>query len=379
MTSNQESHATGDSRSRVVIKSVAGDVRQAVEEIMTTLAPKTFAGASVLIKPNMVGPSAPALGHTTKPALVTAVVRACLDRGARVMVGDNPGGLRHSSRTVAAATGILDASEGCFTSISERVVQQSGETTGMTLTVSRVVLEADYVINLPVFKTHLGTGITGAIKNTFGYVAGACKASLHLEARTPERFAEAVCDVFQVRPPELQIIDAITAIEGNGPCHGGQLRKVGKLIAGTDAVAVDAVMARMMGVDPEVLPVQRLARDLGLGNLDEADIAIDGELVPIPDFKMPVTFAGADRDEVRSQLKGLYPGQMMQTRTTIKPEHHPEVCSNCGDCEVNCPADAIRLEPEFVISDACISCFCCVELCPEGALNVPDVEAFRHY
>ncbi|MEE8353305.1 MAG: DUF362 domain-containing protein [Dehalococcoidales bacterium] len=379
MTSNQESHATGDSRSRVVIKSVAGDVRQAVEEIMTTLAPKTFAGASVLIKPNMVGPSAPALGHTTKPALVTAVARACLDRGARVMVGDNPGGLRHSSRTVAAATGILDASEGCFTSISERVVQQSGETTGMTLTVSRVVLEADYVINLPVFKTHLGTGITGAIKNTFGYVAGACKASLHLEARTPERFAEAVCDVFQVRPPELQIIDAITAIEGNGPCHGGQLRKVGKLIAGTDAVAVDAVMARMMGVDPEVLPVQRLARDLGLGNLDEADIRIDGELVPIPDFKMPVTFAGADRDEVRSQLKGLYPGQMMQTRTTIKPEHHPEVCSNCGDCEVNCPADAIRLEPEFVISNACISCFCCVELCPEGTLNVPDVEAFRHY
>ncbi len=346
---------------------------------MTALAPRSFNGALILVKPNMVGPSDPALGHTTKPVVVSAVVRACLDRGARVIVGDNPGGLRHSSRTVAAATGILDAAEGCFNSISERVVQQPGRTTGIRLTVSRAALDADYVINLPIFKTHLGTGITGAIKNTFGYIAGACKASLHLEARTPERFAEAVCDVFQVRPPELQIIDAITAIEGNGPCHGGQLRNVGKLIAGSDAVAVDAVMARMMGVDPEVLPVQRLARDLGLGRFDEADITIDGELVPIPDFRMPVTFAGADRDEVRSQLKGLYPGQMMQTRTTIKPEHHPEMCSNCGDCEVNCPAEAIRLEPEFVISDECISCFCCVELCPEGALNVPDVEAFRHY
>lgn len=378
MTSNQESPETGDSQSRVIIRP-ADNVRQTVEEIMTALAPKSFNGASVLIKPNMVGPSAPALGHTTKPVLIQAVVRACLDRGARVMVGDNPGGLRHSSRTVAAATGILDASEGCFTSISERVVQRSGETTGITLTVSRAVLDADYVINLPIFKTHLGTGITGAIKNTFGYVAGACKASLHLEARTPERFAEAVCDVFRVRPPELQIIDAITAIEGNGPCHGGHMRKLGKLIAGNDALAVDCVMARMMGFDPELLPVQKLARDLGLGKFAAADIAIDGELVTIPDFKMPVTFAGADRDEVRSELKGLYPGEMMQTRTTIKPEHHPNLCSNCGDCEVNCPSDAIRLEPEFVISDACISCFCCVELCPEGALNVPDVEAFRHY
>ena len=379
MNSSQESHATGDGRSQVFIKP-SEDVRQAVEEIMTALAPKSFNGASVLIKPNMVGPSAPALGHTTKPVLVTAVVRACLDRGARVMVGDNPGGLRHSSRTVAAATGILDASEGCFTSISERVVQRPGETTGMTLTVSRAVLDADYVINLPIFKTHLGTGITGAIKNTYGYVAGACKASLHLDAWGRDRFAETVCDVFRVRPPELQIVDAITGIEGNGPCHGGQLRQIGKIIAGNDAVAVDAVMARMMGIDPETLPVQTQARDLGLGKLSEADIAIDGELIVIPDYKMPVTYtSGNSRAEAYAELGRLYPGDMMKTRTTIRPEHHPEVCSNCGDCEVNCPADALRLEPEFVISDACISCFCCVELCPEGALNVPDVEAFRHY
>jgi len=379
MSGNQQTHATEDGRSRVIIKSMAEDVRQKVEDIMTALAPKSFNGASVLIKPNMVGPSAPELGHTTKPVVVEAVVRACLDRGAHVMVGDNPGGLRHSSRTVAAATGILDASEGCFTSISERVVQQTGEMTGLTLTVSRAVLDADYVINLPIFKTHLGTGITGAIKNTYGYVAGACKAKLHLEAWQPEQFAEAVCDVFQVRPPDLQIVDGITAIEGNGPCHGGQLRKLGKFIAGNDAVAVDAVMARMMGVDPRDLRVQRAACNRGLGKLDENDIALDGQLAPIPNFKMPVTFGNANREEISAELKGLYPGQMMQTRVTVRPEHQPEVCSNCGDCEVNCPANAISLEPEFAISDACISCFCCVELCPEGALGVPDVEAFRHY
>ena len=37
------------------------------------------------------------------------------------------------------------------------------------------------------------------------------------------------------------------------------------------------------------------------------------------------------------------------------------------------------LEAEFNISDECIACFCCVELCLEGALDVPDIEAFRHY
>ena len=167
---------SGTKNSRVIIEPIAADLRQKVEEIMTALAPSTFAGATVLIKPNMVGPSAPELGHTTHPELIRAIVHACLDRNAKVMVGDNPGGMNRSSRNVAAATGILEASEGFFTSISEQVVEKTAAETGFTLVISRAVLEADYIINVPVFKTHLGMMVSGALKNVFGYVAGACKA-----------------------------------------------------------------------------------------------------------------------------------------------------------------------------------------------------------
>ena len=367
-----------DSRTPVMIEPVGGDLRQNVEHIMGALAPKTFAGATVLVKPNMVGPSAPELGHTTHPELVQAVVRACLDRGAKVMVGDNPGGISRNSRNVAAITGILDASEGCFTTISERVVERVGAETGLKLVISGPVLDADYIINLPVFKTHLGQMVTGALKNTFGHVAGACKARLHNEARSPEAFANAVCDIHEVRPPDLHIMDAITAIEGNGPCHGGRLRRVDKLLAGTDSLAVDSVMARMMGVDPRLLPVQEQARLRGLGTLEEAEIDLQGELVVIPDFRMPVTFQPSS-PEARAELKGLYPSRMMQTRVASRPEYREENCIKCGDCVENCPTRALTIEPEFSISDQCIACFCCVELCPEGALVVPDIEAFRHY
>ncbi len=181
--------------SKVIIEPVDDDLRQQVEVIMDALAPKTFAGATVLIKPNMVGPSAPELGHTTNPELVRAIVQACKDRRAKVMVGDNPGGINRNSSTVASITGILDASEGCFTPISERVVEMAGADTGFSLVISRAVLDADYIINVPVFKTHLGMMVTGALKNTYGYVAGACKARLHIEARTTEMFANVVCDV----------------------------------------------------------------------------------------------------------------------------------------------------------------------------------------
>ncbi|MBW2324314.1 MAG: DUF362 domain-containing protein, partial [Deltaproteobacteria bacterium] len=95
----------------VMIEPVNKELRQIVENIMTSLAPGSFAGAKVLIKPNMVGPSAPELGHTTHPDLVRAVTLACLDRNGKVMVGDNPGGINRSSRNVAKVTGILEASE----------------------------------------------------------------------------------------------------------------------------------------------------------------------------------------------------------------------------------------------------------------------------
>ncbi len=365
--------------SKVIIERVNADLQQKVDNIITVLAPKTFAGAMVLVKPNMVGPSEPKLGHTTHPELLRAVVRACLDRSAKVMVGDNPGGINRNSRNVANITGILGASEGCFAPIAERVVETTGAETGFTLVISKAVLDADYIINVPVFKTHVGMIVTGAIKNTYGYVAGACKARLHIEARTTEIFAKTICDIYQIRPPDLHIMDAITVIEGNGPCHGGNLRKVGKLMASTDPLALDAVMARMMGVDPGQLPVQKQAQARGLGTLKEAEIDLSGELVPISNFKMPVTFAPVSVQESRNETKKLYPSDMMRTRVTVKPEYQEEKCVKCEDCVINCPAQTLTIEPEFSINDDCIACYCCVELCPEGALEVPDIEAFRHY
>ena len=367
-------------RSRVIIENAGLDLRQTVEGLMADLAPRTFAGARVLVKPNMVGPSAPELGHTTRPELVRAVVRACLDRGAKVWVGDNPGGMNRSSRTVAQATGILEASDGCYVPISERVVERKGAETGFSLVISRAVLEADYVINLPIFKTHSLTMISGALKNTYGYVAGACKARIHLQASQKEVFAKAVCDIHGVRPPDLHILDAITAIEGNGPCHGGQLRKVGKLLASRDPLALDGVMARMMGVEPGELPVQKEALARRVGALDPNEIELRGQLIPIPDFKIPVTYGPHRPDaEGLAELRRLYPRDMMANRVAVKPHRDEAKCTLCGDCALNCPAEVIDLEPEFRIGDGCIACFCCVELCPTGAMEVPDVDAFRHY
>ena len=115
---------------------------------------------------------------------------------------------------------------------------------------------------------------------------------------------------------------------------------------------------------------EALARGLGALVQDETEIL--GELLPIPGFKMPVTFFAATlSEEERAEFRRLYPFRMMETRIEIKPDRKAEKCIACGDCVLNCPAQCMTMEPEFHIGDGCIACYCCVELCPEGAMEVP--------
>ncbi len=113
-------------------------------------------------------------------------------------------------------------------------------------------------------KTHGMTMLSGAVKNNYGLLAGAQKSWYHYYSEKPELFAEILIEMYRLRPPDLVIMDGILAMEGYGPCSP-EVRRVNKVLASTDAVALDAVMARMMGFRTDEVPYLRIARDLGIG------------------------------------------------------------------------------------------------------------------
>jgi uncharacterized protein (DUF362 family) len=84
--------------------------------------------------------------------------------------------------------------------------------------------------------------------------------------------------------PHLSIIDAFVAMHGEGPRHGTPFR-LGVAIAGTDAVAVDAVAASVMGFDPREVGYLALAEGAGLGTADPDAITILGD--PIAAVRRP--------------------------------------------------------------------------------------------
>ncbi|HZK12791.1 MAG TPA: DUF362 domain-containing protein, partial [Atribacterota bacterium] len=242
----------------------------------------------ILVKPNLLGAFPPERGVTTDPRIISAIVKELKRyKPKAIIVGDNSGSIHFDPFKIAKITGILDASDGCYRNIAEEIIEVKVESKFIDkLFISKVVKEADYVVNVPKFKTHSLTTITGAIKNMFGIIPGGKKAQLHTLNRSIAEFAELLIDIYQIRIPDLNIMDAIIGMEGAGPTNG-KIRIINKILSSDNGVSLDSVMAAMMGLKPTTIELLQVAKERNLGETDISNIIIDGELKVISGFKTP--------------------------------------------------------------------------------------------
>ncbi len=339
-------------------------VRPAVERVFD-LFPLSLEGKKVLIKPNVLRAARPEEAITTHPAVLRAVVEKVESMGpASIVVGDNPGIFGYGANEESfEKSGLIEAAKGHYQNIGNdsRKVDFNAEFMP-SVSLSAIVLEADIIISLPKFKTHGLSVITGAIKNSYGFLPGAQKARLHKAAGSAERFHEMLVDVFRLRTPDLFISDAILGMEGNGPA-GTDLRDVGLILASDNGVALDSVIAFMMGLDPARLRFLRKAKEVGLGDYDLKNIDVIGDLRRLPDFKLPPLGGEAviHNEGMQAAIRG---------RVVMRPRVNPDLCIGCGACIDHCPASALSMGEHVpaVDADTCITCFCCQEMCPEKAI-----------
>ncbi len=318
-----------------------------------------------MIKPNVLRSSEAIEGIVTHPSVLRAVVEKVETLcPASIIVGDNPGMFSYGDNEESfSKTGLMEAALGRYQNIGLDSLKIDFDPGFMpAVSVSRAVMEADVVISLPKFKTHGLTVITGAVKNSYGILPGAQKAMLHKAAGSPARFHELMVEVFRLRVPDLFIMDAVVGMEGNGPASP-ELRDIGLVLASDNGIAMDSVVASLMGCDPARLRFLQKARELGLGDFDPAGIEVIGELNPIPGFKLPPLGGEAIIDNPAMQ-------QLIESRVVLRPKADPELCTGCGTCVEHCPVLALTMVEAIPIVDsgACISCFCCQEMCPEKAI-----------
>jgi uncharacterized protein (DUF362 family) len=238
------------------------------------------AGRRVFLKPNMVEYE-PGTSINTHPHVVAGTAIACRRAGAaEVVVGEGPGH-RRDIEYLLSTTGLYDQLKELgvrFVDLNHddvKIVPLKSWFTGLREMAFPVeLLRADFVISLPKLKTHHWAGMTCSMKNLFGVVPGAVygwpKNILHMHG-----IPSSILDLTATIRPQLTVVDAITAMEGDGPIMG-KPRALGFLAMGSDLPAVDATCARVIGLDPEKVPYLGPASHY-LGNISERRIEQRGE------------------------------------------------------------------------------------------------------
>ncbi len=323
-------------------------------------------GKRVAIKPNLVHRRTPDKQVTTHPAVLSAVVERVEKEGAAaIWVGDNVGLNEYGfNRNTFDVCGLYDACRGHYVNFGVHGEVRPWPMAPGKVIVSPHIMQADVYISVPKFKTHGLTLISCGIKNNFGVVTGGCKGVLHQGAGDIGPIQDMIVNSFFLRPPDLCIVDGIVGMSGQGPLKGILRPDVKSILASDNALALDATVARMMGMDPYSVPIIRKVAERGYGSIEEKDIEIDGTFRVLPDWEPAVMISHGYNAIPEARI-------WMDEQLARRPAVNRDMCTGCGVCSFACPLDCLPMRDGYPVVDAeaCLHCNVCEEICPHRAIS----------
>jgi uncharacterized protein (DUF362 family) len=241
-------------------------------------------GARVALLPNVQSRHP---GTFTKPEILRAVIRMCRKAGAKEVNCLSWQTAKQWEDTGLKA--VLDA-EGAGLKIFEKdeaLFKPVAVPGGTALKEARPLAALagyDVLINMPIAKDHAGNRFTGTMKNLMGLNSPGNNRTFHrpnwkTDPGDIAHLDQSIVDLNKAVKPALNIVDAVEIIVTNGPFGPGQLFRPGKVVAGTDRVAIDAYCASLWGLDPKDIVQIKRAAEQGLGQIDLAKINLREENV----------------------------------------------------------------------------------------------------
>ena len=337
-------------------------------------------GMVVGIKANLVSAMKPEECATTHPSLLCGLTRMLRARGARVIIGDSPGGVYTAafvnhvySASGMAACEAVGAELNRDLGVMDAVFPEARVLKSFTYTAWLDTCDA--IIDFCKLKSHGMMGMSAAAKNLFGAIPGTMKPEYHFRVPDMSDFARMLVDIndYFAEKVRLCIVDAVEGMEGNGPTKGTP-RHIGLLLASASPHTVDAVCAKLIGLTEDAVPTLMAARERGL-IADELPLVTVGfdqggktaEEYAVKDFQH-VAVRHGHLFTSRGKLVSKALGTLLNSRPKLKASE----CIGCAKCAGICPAKAITMESKKAVinRDRCIRCFCCQEFCPTGAMKV---------
>jgi uncharacterized protein (DUF362 family)/Pyruvate/2-oxoacid:ferredoxin oxidoreductase delta subunit len=333
----------------------------------------------VCLKPNLLMPSNPERAVTTHPELFRAVAQIVHDYTRDIVLIESPNFF--PLKSTIKKTGLAGIVNDLEIEVADINVT---ETLRFPLAhryknidISKAFFDVDYIINMPKLKAHGFTHYTGAVKNLFGAMPGLSKSRMHMRAPSQMEFSEFLLDLyggllngFEKPKKFMHIMDAVVGMEGEGPGPSGKPKKIGAVIVGDDAVALDYVAVNLVGLNLKKVFTITEGFKRGYGVKSPDDIQVKGE--PLEDMRM--TDFKAPRSAVMGGVIWPLTSPTIKNLFVEKPVPIADACTLCYNCMKVCPADAITKADEAKVPmynyRKCIRCFCCMETCPEAAIDL---------
>lgn len=343
-----------------------------------------FRKARVILKPNLLVPSRDEQAIITHSEFFRAVGQIVRENGGTPILLESPA-IHALARTIRKTryAEVLE-SEGIESGDPSRTksLHWEGARKFRQIDIAEGYFDADIILNLPKFKTHGITHITGAVKLLFGAVYGLEKSKMHMRAPTHEALAEFLLDLygamtygFDPSKPIIHIMDAVCAQEGEGPGTAGTPKWLNCILAGDNGIAVDYVAATLAGVDVNTVMTITGGFERNYGVSSPEEIRVTG--ASVSDLRVDDFVAATGGSFFSNVFRWPLNTPTVKNLLLDRPVPLEDKCTLCFQCMKICPSSAIsrpdggadgrRNTPEYDYN-ACIRCYCCMEVCPEAAI-----------
>ena len=247
---------------KVFISKIEDKLNEKLREAMEWVEWERFVkpNCRVFIKPNLVSPEYK-IGVTTSPPILDSLVQILKLQTNNIIIGESDGSLNAWTADEAfEGHGLLrlEKEHGVKLINLSREEPKYINVKKIKIPLPKLLLEEiDVLINVPVLKTHLITGITLGFKNLWGCIPDAKRLIYH------HIFDEAVVAIAKAMPPQIVIIDGLYGLDKKGPNYGEVVR-MDTLIVANSIGAADFIGCRIMNMDPWKVGHLRVAKREGM-------------------------------------------------------------------------------------------------------------------
>ena len=231
-------------------------------------------GSKVALKPNLAWNSTPEQGGNTHPDILRAVIKGAEScKVKQILIPENT---CQPEKMTFKVSGANDAIEGTSAKLFRPKASDYKEVNVpkgkicQNAKVTRDLIEADCLVNMPVAKHHGGATLTLSMKNWMGAVDNKTRRSWHRNG-----LHQCIADFSTFLKPTLIVIDATRIMLDHGPQGPGKLAHPHEIILATDPVAADTYAASLFKKTPDDVPHIKLAAELDVGCADLKKIAIE--------------------------------------------------------------------------------------------------------